>query len=360
MSAPATIPFVSASDAPPVAGREWSPSDRDRLVFQWVKFEGKTQSWVAEQLELNQSSVSRMIERYERWIARGGPARQGGLSQAERARAQRWLTYERNEWILTSALRIAGEMEHAIDTSKSTITRSAASPSGEAEVRTHHERIDRSAIAARYLRLAYRVNMDQLKLVEQEPLEDLAPLTAQDVGEDDLPAVATESRVGCAHQQSLESRVGRAHQDVSVDDGHSPPNALIVETTSAMHGTHNPPASESSVTSREPDSYDDFSSPEELAAHAYDVAFISPEGMDSDELADEQICLPPRFESVALATASRVLENNEEACLSSSAQAEVFGLPLSELLKLKPRASNLTHQASRLTPQTLPPLPDPH
>src|SRR5262245_52623103 len=81
--------------APRSVHRDWTPSDRDRLVFQWVKFEGHTQGWVAEQLEINQSTVSRIVERYERWIAHGGPARQGGLSHDERLRAQLWLTYER-------------------------------------------------------------------------------------------------------------------------------------------------------------------------------------------------------------------------------------------------------------------------
>src|SRR5262245_33094338 len=104
MSIPATIPFTS----PSTRSRLWSPSDRDRLIFQWVKFEGQTQSWVGGQFNLSQSTVSRIVERYEKWIARGGPAHCGGLSHDERLRAQRWMTYERNEWILTSSLRLAG------------------------------------------------------------------------------------------------------------------------------------------------------------------------------------------------------------------------------------------------------------
>jgi sigma-70-like protein len=185
MSAPATIPFSPpASVTPPKANsRPWSPSDRDRLIFQWVKFEGHTQSWVADQLDMSQSTVSRILERYEKWIARGGPARGGGLSHDERLRAQRWMTYERNEWILTSALRIAGEMERSLDTSKSTITRAASSPSQESEIRTEHKVIDRSGIAARFLRLAHRINMDQLKLAEQQPLPELEPLDCEEINE---------------------------------------------------------------------------------------------------------------------------------------------------------------------------------
>ena len=56
------------------SARPWNPSDRDRLIYRWVKFDGHKQSWVADQLNLNQSSVSRIIDRYERWIAHGGPA----------------------------------------------------------------------------------------------------------------------------------------------------------------------------------------------------------------------------------------------------------------------------------------------
>src|SRR5262245_7973145 len=131
MSLPSTILFQS----PRASRRPWAPSDRDRLIFQWVKFEGRTQFWVAQQLDIDQSTVSRVVDRYQRWIARGGPAGQGTLSHEERIRAQRWLTIERNEWILTSALRIAGEVEHATEGSRSVIARNMAHPSQETEMR---------------------------------------------------------------------------------------------------------------------------------------------------------------------------------------------------------------------------------
>ena len=89
----------SAHQQPQAQKQPWTPTDRDRLIFNWVKFEGHTQSWVAEQLELSQSTVSRIIERYERWIAHGGPGLNGGLDHEEQVRYQRWLTYERNERI---------------------------------------------------------------------------------------------------------------------------------------------------------------------------------------------------------------------------------------------------------------------
>ena len=61
--------------------RPWSPTDRDRLIYHWVKFDGHKQSWVAQQLNLNQSTVSRIVDRYERWIARGGLTQQGSPSR---------------------------------------------------------------------------------------------------------------------------------------------------------------------------------------------------------------------------------------------------------------------------------------
>ena len=32
------------------ATRTWTPSDRDRMIYKWVKFDGHKQSWVADQL----------------------------------------------------------------------------------------------------------------------------------------------------------------------------------------------------------------------------------------------------------------------------------------------------------------------
>jgi hypothetical protein len=225
MSAPATIPFSAPSttcpaSAPQANSQPWSPSDRDRLIFQWVKFEGHTQSWVADQLAMHQSSVSRIVERYERWIARGGPARQGGLSHDERLRSQQWLTYERNEWIVASALRLAGEMERAIETSRSNIKRHASDPTRELEVRTEYKMLDRSGIAARFLRLAHRVGMDQLQLVEQEPLAELEPLTI-----DDAELEQEVSAEPLSHRERVAAEPpGEGVQEDRVG-GHSPPYA---------------------------------------------------------------------------------------------------------------------------------------
>jgi hypothetical protein len=171
--------------------RAWSPDDRDHLVYQWVKFDGHKQSWVAQQLNINQTTVSRIVQRYERWQAHAQPGADGRLDPAEQLRAQRWLTYQRNEIILASALRIAAEMEGFVDVSKSTIHRPLTT-NQESDIRTVHATVDRTGGAARFLRLAFRINMEQLKLVEKEPLAPLAPLTADDFDDETQRAIAAE------------------------------------------------------------------------------------------------------------------------------------------------------------------------
>ena len=162
---------------------EWEPDAKDHLVFQWIKFEGKRQTWVAHQLGISQPTVSRIVERYERWQGHTREREGGRLDPAERRRTQRWLTYERNEVILASALRIAGEMEGFTDVSKSVISRPLSQPGQDREMRTETAVVDRHGIAARFLRLAFRINMEQLKLVEQEPAS-----LPESLSEDELAA----------------------------------------------------------------------------------------------------------------------------------------------------------------------------
>ena len=171
----------------------WTPSETDHLVYQWVKFDGQTQAWVAGELGLSQGTVSRTIERYERWQAHLQPGAGGALDPAERLRAQLWLTYARNERILASALRIAGEMEGFVDVSKSVSRRPADKPSQETEIRTECGRLDRSGVAARFLRLAFRINMEQLKLAEREPLPPLPPIVEEEIGDGEADEQSTGS-----------------------------------------------------------------------------------------------------------------------------------------------------------------------
>jgi hypothetical protein len=196
---PQTTPDPAGPAAP---RRVWQPDAKDHQTYRWVRFEGKTQDWVAWQLGVNQATVSRIVQRYERWLARAGEREGGRLDGAERLRAQRWLTYERNEVILASALRIANEMEGFADVSKSVISRPLSKPSAEREMRTETAVVDRHGIAARFLRLAFRINMEQLKLVEQ----DSPPLPAEPSAEE----LAEEERLDAAIAAELRASQERA------------------------------------------------------------------------------------------------------------------------------------------------------
>jgi hypothetical protein len=278
---PTTIPFTASRPSTP----SWSPTNRDRTVFQWVKFDGHKQSWVASQLGIDQSTVSRMVDRYERWIARGGASAEGAPSRDERLRSQRWLTYERNEWILTSALRIAGEMEHQMDISRSTITHSPSSPSQESQVRTEHKVLDRSGLAARFLRLAHRINMDQLQLVERDPLPDLDPLSFHDLGDDepsgptlaDTPPDATRSDLPPSESAnpSLPPREPPTPPSTPADDRASAPSCS--SSPSPMPSTHNPGAQPSSRTPDPAKPSATKRPPEKTNQPAYAVALSPPE-----------------------------------------------------------------------------------
>ncbi len=212
-SAADTLP-INSPDAPPKKRKRkgWAPDDTDRLVYQWVKFEGKRQTWVATAVGVDQSTVSRIVQRYEKWQAHATPATDGRLSDAERKRAQRWLTYERNEILIASSLRIATEMEGFLDVSKSVTSRPLSEPTAERELRTEHSVVDRSSIAARFLRLAFRINMEQQKLVEKEPLAELPLLDEDEIAEQEADAAAAArdqeaSQAKAAAGEALRTRI---------------------------------------------------------------------------------------------------------------------------------------------------------
>jgi transposase len=204
--------------------RPWSPDGNAHLIFQWVKLEGKTQGWVASAFGINQATVSRILQRYERWQAHAREREGGRLDPSERLRAQRWLTFERNELILTSCLRIANEMEGFTDVSKSTVCHPASQPNKEREVRTEHSRIDRSGVAARFLRLAFRINMEQLKLAELDPPPPAAPLSAEELAAEDLQAAADA-------QELLAARRHREDEAPADAVGWAPPTTEPPTTT---------------------------------------------------------------------------------------------------------------------------------
>jgi transposase len=297
MSAAETNSFSASSPNT----RPWTPTDRDRMIFRWIKFEGYKQSWVAEQLEINQSTVSRIVERYDRWIAHGGPAQQGALSRDERLRAQRWLTYERNEWMLTSALRMAGEMERMSDTSKSTTKHYCSEPSRELEVRTENSIRDRTGMVCRYLRLAYRINMDQLKLVQQDDLPALEPLLLDEheyaqALEDVKPKyvnVFPNDAASEFRRESPDAAPDTPTRRASEDQSSSTPNESISSAdlspplppsvspspthAASMHTVHNQQPPQSPLTSDTTITSVEIAPHKKPFAHAYPVAANPPE-----------------------------------------------------------------------------------
>ena len=175
-----------------------TPDGDAHLIYQWVKFEGKTQSWVASALGVNQSTISRVIQRYERWQAHAKERENGRLDHAERLRAQRWLTYERNELIAASCLRIAKELEGSIDASQSTILHHANDPTREIEVRTHHTTLDRTGQCSRFLRLAHRINMENLKLAAALEPPAAEPLSPEELAAEEAQALADAAEFSAA------------------------------------------------------------------------------------------------------------------------------------------------------------------
>lgn len=217
-------PSPSSSNSP------WSPSGDDHLIYEWVVMQGKTQSEVAGMLKVHQSTISRVIQRYDRWRAHMKARENGALDHTERLRAQHQLTFERNELILASCLRIAKEMEGFVDTSKSTISRPLNNYAKENEVRTVHATLDRTGMAARFYRLAFRINMEQLKLAAQDELPPAEPLTDQQL--------AQEADIAASDAAELATFFGRFRADPppTTDPGVNKPDQTD-ETQSSLPGS---------------------------------------------------------------------------------------------------------------------------
>jgi len=201
----------------------YQPSGDELLIFEFAKMQGKTQSQVASFFGINQSTVSRIIHRIERWQAHAKARENGRLDPHERLRAQRWLTYERNELILASCLRIAHEMEGFTELSKSTISRPASDPTQETKIRTEGRTIDRHGVAARFLRLAWRINMDQLKLTEI--LARDGDLPTEPLTDDELATELHQAALDAAELASARHGAKAAISDRGLDEpvGWAPP-----------------------------------------------------------------------------------------------------------------------------------------
>jgi transposase len=237
--------------------RAWTPRDRDHLIYQWVKFDGKTQLAAAADFDISQSTVSRIIERYERWQAHAADREGGRLDPAERRRAQRWLTYERNERILASALRIADRMEGVTELHKSVRTRPLSEWHKEGtEIRSEEHSVDRHGVAARFLRLAFRINVEQLKLVEQDP-----PAMPQPLSEEELSAEEARDQVVAENLAAAERRAQQQVAAQTADRGDSAaaepagePENLAEATETAgevvpnLHKVHSGPARNSALS----------------------------------------------------------------------------------------------------------------
>jgi hypothetical protein len=81
-------------------------------------------------------------------------------------------------------------MEGFTDVSTSVTTHPLHDPAQESQVRRESKVIDRHGLAARFLRIVHRVNMDQQKFVELEPLPKPEPLSQEDIAREAAEAAA--------------------------------------------------------------------------------------------------------------------------------------------------------------------------
>jgi len=172
--------------------RPWTPTHRDRTIYHWIKFDGQSQLDVAQRFKIHQSTVSRIVERYEHWLAHGGPEQEGALTHEERRRVQRRLTYERNEWVIATAMRLTNQMQELHETTARSFAGPNAHTTPDREVSTKTSTVDRTGIAARFLRLVHRVNMDQHRLQAEDDLPPLPLLTHDDIADYNATALAAE------------------------------------------------------------------------------------------------------------------------------------------------------------------------
>src|SRR5262245_7527744 len=113
MTTKISVPSAPVSSAPATKTkktrqrRPWAPDKWDLEVFDAVRMLGQTQQEVALAWGISHSTVSRIVTRVERWQSHAQPREAGRLDHGERLRAQLWLTYERNERLLASCLRLA-------------------------------------------------------------------------------------------------------------------------------------------------------------------------------------------------------------------------------------------------------------
>jgi len=116
-----------------------------------------------------------------------------------------WLAFERNEAMLASCLRLAGEVERCKELSKSVTHYPQSYPTSETEVRNESWVLDRVGMAARFLRLAFRINMEQVKLAGAEPPPLPEPLTEEEVAEQEAQAAEERAEIAAVRQRSKQN-----------------------------------------------------------------------------------------------------------------------------------------------------------
>ena len=183
--------------------RPWMPDAFHLEIFERVRMLGEKQQAIALSLGINQSTVSRIVARVERWQSRATPQQAGRLTHGERLRAQTLLTFERNELLIASCLRMAARME-STGNYVHTTTRHQ-NPAEREKITLRDEQLDSGGVAARFLRLAFRINMEQLKLARADELPPLEPLSAEELAEEEQGAQAAAAELHAALAQFRET-----------------------------------------------------------------------------------------------------------------------------------------------------------
>ena len=195
--------------------KAWAPGDDDHAIYRYVKVDCKSQSFVADLFGISQPTISRIVERYEKWQAHADARASGLLDHAERVRAQRALTYLRNEKVITTCLRLAGEVEGIQEVNDSIHQAPDGGLAGMREIRCVNRMLDRTGMASRFLRLAQRTGKEQLELVELEPAIMPAPLTAEEEAEQETQAAADRAEL-----QAARNRVEEKEREREASQGH--------------------------------------------------------------------------------------------------------------------------------------------
>jgi hypothetical protein len=121
-------------------------------------------------------------------------------------------------------------------------------PTKQADVRTVHSVLDRHGIAARFLRLAHRINMEQLKLAEAEQPPPVRPLTEEELDEEERQAAADAAELAARRSRRPG---GTLSDEPNLVRGNEPPrgSTLADSPTEPESGDANASAAQPCCTS---------------------------------------------------------------------------------------------------------------